>query len=721
MSKYYNDSDDNEQENINQETAENAEEIEQYFPFYDEENGEYKYIPAGGEDYAEEQSLQYGNTEAGDFNTSQILNKIELLNSELSRANKNKEEEKISRLSNEISSLKEQLFKIKTINELKSQFENFKKEFIKSYGQYKEDNDEKFADKGYRAFSYKDKSAKVGDFAYGYAGKAEDGGGVDIEEIASKVKEELYRRQEYDNSKILKEIEKISSQNISEQDLVEKINRVVDSKLNESCEYIITKLSQKLTSGIYNEKIDDVREKINALENKLCDLEESVKDSAEEYGERLSEVIVKFTETAAKLESRNVIDKENLYYETMLDSIGDIKTEISKSAKDIAKLNEEIQAVKEAGLLQGKEISDLKENAGRIFAESTDYQLKLINSNIMNIEENLKSYSETANQISEEIKQELGYEIENKPGKDAFEQLKAEIIAEISSSNQKSTAEILQKTEGQNELTLKIDESVSQVLQSLKDVAAIKEDFGAMLGQLLEKINSGLAQISEELSKKIQSGQEQMLTIIQKEIENIGENTNNELKDILEDQKDAVKDFIKASEINMGTVEGLGISIDTLLRQAEENVSVQSGINMSIEAINANLSGISDKAEELLSSYGETLEEIKQALSAAQKEKFEEISRLLGSSENKKGLAAEIKALSEKIEALKKMVILMRTANTGYDLSSIFAEIRKIGEKVNAQSGIDNIKQAQAVAKLKSELKEIKEKSENTEENNKEE
>lgn len=808
MSKFYNNPDDQEENDIYENDKINEDDgYEQYVPFYDEQDGEYKYVPAGSGDISDEEEVIYNKQKStanyDGYNAKQILDKIEHLNCEINKSNKKTDEDKINKLSAEVETLKEQLFRIKTLNEIKSEFESFKKEFIQNHRSNYKDDDGFYYYGGHSPMQKRDNSQvrRKEPISYGYIGKS-DKNEDDIEKIASKIKEEIYREKELDNAKILKEIEKLSQKNLSESDIMEKVNSVIDRKLNESCDIIISKITAKLEQRLNDIKTHNEHVILNALnkensEDRFLDLKEQIeqlKDSTDltlgEYSEKQNGLMVKFAEIAEKLEQQNVIDKENLYAETMLDGIGDIKTELAKSVKEITELKENNKIIKENLTSQGREIDSLRDNIAQIFSESSDYQLKLINSNIMNLEEAVKTYSDNAAKTVDEIKQEIAYEVEGKAKKEDIENLKEEMLQQISSikpevvllsgkfeslqndftvqfenaitelkensKNEENLAsiidqlkqdlsqkledalielkdnaqtdeklvnaleenktEILQKSQQQLEdINTVLTEKHEETTKSLSEITGLRDELATMITELKEKVYSRLVLQSEDLNKNLQSQQEQMLLIIQKEISNIGDSVNAETRDLLEKQEDIIKDFIKESQGNMAAVEGLSISVDTLLRQAEENVTVQSDIKINIESINAQISSITAQTEELIEKYQKTAEELKSELAENLSQKLDGIAKIIGGEDAQKGLSTAIKALEEKIESLKKTVMMMRGGkDSGYELSAIFSEIRKLGEKVKIDSAVDTnaLYQSKKLSQLKNELDEISDISE---------
>lgn len=806
MSKYFNNSENDFEENSNKKTDDfNEEEYEQYIPYFDEDEGEYKYTPAGdnqnqgnnddqdindeyendyqnsnyqneddyNKDYyikkrehnqgIEKDCIQNKNSD-NDFTVNKIMDKIDVLNTEIKNSNKKTEEDKINKLNEEINILKEQLFRTKTVNDLKSQFEEFKRDFIKSQKEnkytkeYKPENDYKFY--GYDSdyddyFKRKNKDIKkesyYNDRNYDVDDKNEHLKGIEINKIVEKVKKDIYQEKEFDNNKILKEIEKLNEKNFTEQDIINKVNSVVEEKVENSLKNITAIINtnmQKILNEYNNKNIavlDDILSKndneetltkIDEIKGKFKELEENTLSVLTEYNDKQNDILMKFNEIVEKIESKNVIDKDDLYAETMLDGITDIKTDLRNAVNNNEQLNEDNKNIKEDILSLSEELHSFKENLGQTVTDSVDYQLKLINTNIENVSEKFDNLTENYHNVIDEIKQQLAFELEKNTNKEdinvlqdklsqkiddivlklgLFEQseedaeilsfkdiIKKEIekIKEQTENNVKNAIDksleentfinekiekiLLLTEEMQNskeELSDIINENTEKILQTTQETNSVKEDLTEIISNFKEKIDNDLQVINSELSKNLQLQQEQMLTIIQNELNNPNNNSNDEIKDILEKQEEIIKDFINTSAENINAIEGLNISIDTLLRQAEENVSAQSNISINMESVNAQLSAINEKLQEVKEKYQETGTEIK---------------------ETEKSEDKNIKDIENKLDKLKQLILTKQNTDIKYDLSSIFTELRKINEKnkddklqdnyIKLSSDLDNLR-----------------------------
>ena len=851
MGKYFFKKDDEDQQNnfdneITQDiNAEEADGYEQYVPFYDEDDGEYKYLPADTSDAEEEEEVVCHQVSHTDLPSKNILDKIEFLDNEVKNSNKKTEENKISKLNEEIKNLKEQLFQIKTTNEMKRQFEEFKKEFLEN--QTKNNNNNNNNNNNYnnnkeRKYNYEDdlnnryRDYKTSDYNGNkfnqdiehrdyMPANARPTANEDIDKLVNKVKKEIYQEKEFDSGKIINEIEKLNKKSISEQDIIDKINVIVEERLISNCDLIISKISEKLEQRLgdikkqnivmFNEMISKAYEKddtgfvkIDELIEQFNDFKESTKNVLQEYNSKQNDIIVRFSETAEKLEPKNVIDTDNLLAETMLDNIGDIKTDITNAVKDTAILKEDNKQLKDSVLTIINEIEFLKDNMSKTFSDSSDYQYKVLSTKIENIEDNLNAFIDGNQSATEEIKQAVNSAFENfNPAKNLSD-FKEDFLKEYQATSEKTTLEIkndissvsvvsqdlinglstlkehidlkVEKTETDTatltellnnfkENTLEINdknyqsiENISQNLETFKEnitnstqrikesisesfdqikehysisgnsinkkleeqnneiintntliarkydeiarmfneFASLKTEIADVIGIFKDSVKEEIQNISNDINKSNQSNKEQIAAVLEEELYKTNEAVNTEIEKVI----NRIDDVVKASDNSVNAMEGLGISVDSLLRQAEENVAAQSAISINIEAVNAQLNGILNKTDDLAEKSDRIAADIEEHLIIFIKEKLEEIAKKVENSPQK---ANEFKILSDKIKELKNMIVSLQNTDLNFELSSIFSEIRKLNSKNENQDCINNNLISADIKNLRNQLDDI--------------
>jgi uncharacterized coiled-coil DUF342 family protein len=711
MKEYYDNEDYNE-DNF-QDDNYNEEEFEQFNPYYDEDEGEYKYIPAVQEqwqepdypDMADEGGSQANSARYDDNSSQKILEKIEHLKTEIDSSNKKTEEEKINRLSSEIKHLKHQLFQIKTANALKRQFDEFKKDFIRSQ-ELKSRQHYYYQDPYYRRPAkpeYQNPYQKMP-----HKEQVDD---IDIEKLVEKVKNDIYQDKDLDSQKILTEIEKINKSNLTELQIIEKINTAVEERY----ESIVTKLTELLDSRIkeiknhtsvyFDETLNKVNDgeqeygaKISELSEKLQQYRQENKAMLEEYNEKQNDVIVRFSELAEKIQSSNVIDKDDLYNETMLDGISDIKTDLKELLKKSG-FESEINAIKENIDNVNEEITSLKESLSSIFTQATDYQFKLITTNIENIEESINALSESSKLSQQNIDDILQKKAETEQLmhyqqdiNDLISAAKQDINDSISAVKQEIIDAISSQSFDQikDDLTNSIQEILEQktaaIISEVENLKALREEIASQLSDLRQSVTDDISAQSSQI--------EQLKAQLEEIKAQAAEVPNSEIKDLTINIENLLNSFVKASENNTTAVEGMGISIDNLLRQQEDNIATQTELSEELAKLNAQINAVTADTRELSEKVGDSKAD--SGLFEKLSKKFEELLKQKDTNNE------EIKALFGELEEIKLLLSGIANADLSYDLSSIYSELRKINQSGSAN--IDQIKLSQELNSLRSQL-----------------
>lgn len=808
MKEYYNENDylDEEAEVYGEEidTEELGDDYEQYIPYYDADDGEYKYIPAAGD--WEEAPLAAPEGQVADDKSEQILEKIQQLKSELDSVSKKSDDDKITRLNGEIKSLRDQLFQIKTANELKKQFEEFKKEFLQSQQSrpQPQPQQQQLPPQPQDRYGYSEKSyARRPQKAYYRPPQKKESAEIDIERLVEKVKSEIYQEKDFDTQRILKEIEKLNSGNLTELQIIEKINMAVEERINAGLDDLVAKIGEKFetklnelksqTAKLFNEtaqrayEIDESSaEKIEKLSEKLQNYKNETKALLDEYNEKQNDVIVRFSELAEKIQATNVIDKDNLYNETMLDGISDIKSEFKNLLKK-SDYQTEINALKENIDSISAELASLKESMIAAFNEATDYQFKLINSNIENIGESSGAITQAAEDTLKEIgdiKEQTLSRIETLENgvaeyRSAIEGKLAENFAAIESKIAENFGAIESKlaenfggienilTENfgatENKLTEsigaaeekisgsvmsaenrisesiasaenKISENIgglsdafaalkdeiinavreaaeqytSGIMTEIQNLAAAKDEIISQIADMSQSFADGMRSLKSDINQGI-AAQNSQIAELKRQIEDLkgvvdmlAEVPNSVIKEIVENIEGKIQGIVTASDNMASAVEGMGISVDNLLRQQEDNISAQNELSGEIAKLNAQISSLLSSSRNIADMIDKSRD-------------IEELAKNIEKTLSKTGGADKqaLAALGGELRELKMMVANLGNTDLSYDLSSIYAELRKLNQ--GGETDVENLKLYNEIESLRNQLNKIKQQEENVE------
>lgn len=459
---------------------------EKYVPYYDELDGDYKYLPAdeGGEDvadYAERQSPKAGY---GDNMSRLLMQKIEELNSKIEgKPSPPQEDCRINELNNEIKSLREQLFQLKSKDDIKRQFDDLKRELSDERGRREE-----VVKKALPAINCETEEKP----------KAESGG-------------------EFDAEKIIREIEKLNVRGFDE-DLEKKMDSAIDSRVESAVKSATEKFAEMLrdyfeqlreeNSRLVEDALAKSRQEGDALSQKLSEYEESLTSAAEQYQGKLDEAMLKFSEMSEKLEPKEVIDRDRLYAETMLDAISDIKADVRTVLQDgedvksdLKGIGEKLSEIADSNLKFDDELSGALNDFVQNIIERTGERLQ-------KFDEKIDLLSESYRASTEELKSFISNEVESKFSQQNLDEFKRELSNALS-------------------LELKAEFEVMR-----QDYSIMFEQLGSKVDSFKEEILSGCGQLKESASPEL----EEKIAALEGKIEEAAGSLREELKGLVSEK-----------------------------------------------------------------------------------------------------------------------------------------------------------------------------------------
>jgi DNA repair exonuclease SbcCD ATPase subunit len=462
MKKYYygkgDDNRDDDYEVIYPEGASSEEEYEKYLPYFDEVDGDYKYMPAEDEGAA---PRRQGGLENDPMRL--MLEKIEELNSRMeSRA---QDDYRIDELDREIRSLKEQLYQLRGKDDLKRQLDELKKELLQEKERI-EERPEKRQPEG--------------------------------EEPRQEPVPDL------DAERIIREIEKLNIGGY-DKNLEGKFETIVDKRVADA----VKAASQELKNAI-KQYFEELREEsgrlvesalskselegeaLDEMSRRLSEHEESVTASLDEYKAKLTDALLKLSEFGEKLEPKGVIDRDSLYAETMLDALSDIKGDLRNALKESEDLKAALKEIEER-LSQladsGQKLDDELQLAFSDFAQALTEQGE---EKLSGFEGKMNSLSESFRAAADELKRFISLEVDSKFSQQNLEDFKKELS---------------------NALSLELKTELELMRQ---DYSILFGELGSQISSLKEQLSKGEGAKVERLNEFKESMEERFAALEEK-------------------------------------------------------------------------------------------------------------------------------------------------------------------------------------------------------------
>lgn len=770
-----------------EETVSTALDYEEYVPYFDEDDGEYKYLPA---------SFVNSQSDYDDYNTEKRQAEEELLSKKLFEKIENlkkdigierKESQKIDELNKEILYLKNQMSKMDEQNRIQAEVERFKREFLQDLGRQQQASDRPVQVKSTETASApqsKNTSSDLSD--------------VDIEKIAEKIRQTI----------------KIPAQVIDEEKTKEIINKAVENSMEklisalQSTERNIGDTVAIGGSGAgfveqnYHELLGYIDEKIDNLKDELIARNEA--DFA-----RQQQILHKFTLAAEKVEPGRIIDKDNIYADTILDHITELKGEVSemfavreKTSNDILALknslnelltevtslraeisekpyeNEELSAIKLSVVELSTEINSLrselitdqdKDNeitkrieelrislaeeitsvSSGISGLNTDFadfkggisstidefktkltaeiaatiidaeEFKSVIDNCTNIASDVTAIKENMAEEFVTIKDNFANEISavidglNQEISVAKDSISADInsvkesFTDISLIKESLSKEVQSIKENINEDITSVKESLSNNIQNLKesisediaaiknnsgagisseDITSIKEEFATISSDAKSDINGEIFKLKNEMSNNLFKVKEEIADSVEQSLGFIKDLPFNDVTEKIEQLKGNITDFGYITESTAATLDSIGVGMDTLLKQSEENATAQSNLLSSSTATGDQLISLDNNIAKLIDLFDEKSESDLSVTAMTQLS--QRIARDLA--EIVKELSSDTEAnrkLSNEFAALRNTVLARLTGpDVPTELSTLYSELNKIRQTIEQAS-----------------------------------
>lgn len=434
------------------------EEYETYLPYYDEVDGDYKYLPADDDDYAAPVARQGASGDA----VRLMLEKIEELNSKVE--GRAQGDYRIDELDREIRSLKEQLYRLRGKDDLKKQLDELKTELMQEKGR----KEEYAAKKQPSAFEPRKEPA------------------IDL-----------------DAERIIREIEKLNIGGY-DKNLEGKLEAIVDKRVADAVKAASGELKETIRqyfeelreesgrlaeSALSNSKQGS--EALDGISKRLSEHEESVAQSLDEYKAKLSDALLKLSELSEKLEPKGVIDRDSLYAETILDALSDIKADLRNVIKEsedfkaaIKDIEEKIFQISDSGSKTDEELQLALSDFSQALSEQNEERLS-------SLEGKMNSLSNSFEAIAGELKRYISAEVESKFSQQNLEEFKKELSNALS-LELKAEIELLRQ-----DISILFAEMGSRI-------NALKEQLSERGGpEVLEKLQERLDEFKEAVEERL--------------------------------------------------------------------------------------------------------------------------------------------------------------------------------------------------------------------------